>query len=64
MNKQPSMIAYTVKEHGDGAKAIWKRIGAAWPHDSGTGFMLQLDTLPLDGRIVLSEPKDEEGFPQ
>ena len=61
MSKKPTMIAYTVKERGDGQKAIWKRIGAAWPRGSGTGFTLQLDTLPLDGRIVLTEPKDEDG---
>jgi hypothetical protein len=61
MSKKPTMIAYTVKERGDGQKAIWTRIGAAWPHGSGTGFTLQLDTLPLDGRIVLTEPKDEDG---
>ena len=64
MNQQPSMIAYTVKERGDGQKAVWKRIGAAWPHDSGTGLMLQLDTLPLDGRIVLTAPKDEDRIPK
>jgi hypothetical protein len=51
MSKKPTMIAYTVKERGDGQKAIWKRIGAAWPHGSGAGFTLQLDTPPLDGRI-------------
>jgi len=61
MSKKPAMIAYTVKERGDGQNAIWTRIGAAWPHGSGIGFMVQLDTLPLDGRIVLTEPKDEDG---
>jgi len=61
MSKKPTLIAYTVKERGDGQKHIWTRIGAAWPHGSGTGFTLQLDTLPLDGRIVLTEPKDDDG---
>jgi len=60
-SKKPTLIAYTVKERGDGQKAIWTRIGAAWPHGSGTGFTLQLETLPLDGRIVLTEPKDDDG---
>ena len=60
-SKKPTLIAYTVKERGDGQKHIWTRIGAAWPHGSGTGFTLQLDTLPLDGRIVLTEPKHEDG---
>ena len=36
------------------------RIGGAWPHGSGTGFTVQLDVLPLDGRVVLTELKTEE----
>jgi hypothetical protein len=60
MNKKPTLIAYTVRERGDGQKAIWTRIGAAWPHGNGAGFTLQLDSLPLDGRIVLTEPNDED----
>ena len=63
MSKKPTLIAYTVNERGDGLKAICTRFGAAWPHGSGTGFTLQLDTLPLDGRIVLTEPKNEDGGP-
>jgi hypothetical protein len=46
MSKKPTLIAYTVKERGEGQKAIWTRIGAAWPHGSGAGFTLQLDVLP------------------
>ena len=60
MSKKPILIAYTVKERGDAQKAIWTRIGAAWAHGSGTGFTLQLDSLPLDGRIVLTGPNDED----
>jgi hypothetical protein len=48
MSKKPTLIAYTVKERGEGQKAIWTRIGGAWPHGSGAGFTLQLDVLPLD----------------
>ena len=64
MSKKPTPIAYTVKERGEGQKAIWTRIGAAWPHGSGAGFTLQLDGLPLDGGILLTEPKaDDAGAP-
>jgi hypothetical protein len=58
-NKKPTLIAYTVKDRGEGQKDIWTRIGAAWPHGSGNGLSIQLDALPLDGRIVLTEPKAE-----
>jgi hypothetical protein len=61
---KPSLLAYTVKNRGKGQKAIWTRIGAAWPHNSGTGFSIELEALPVDGRLVLIPPKaDEEEAP-
>jgi hypothetical protein len=59
-NNQPTLIAYSVKERGEGKKAIWSKIGAAFPHDNGKGLTIQLDALPLGDRIVLAEPKREE----
>jgi hypothetical protein len=59
MSKKPALIAYTVKER-EGQKPFWTRIGAAWPHQTGPGFTIQLDALPLDGRIVLTEPKADD----
>jgi hypothetical protein len=60
MSNKPTLIAYSVKERGTGKKAFWLRIGAAWPFENGSsGFTIQLDALPIDGRIVLSEPKAE-----
>ena len=58
MNTKPSLIAYAVKERGRSQSAIWTKIGAAWPHGSGSGFTIELDALPLGGRIVLIEPKE------
>jgi hypothetical protein len=40
--------------------AIWTRIGAAWPHDNGKGFTIELEAFPVDGRLVLTEPKQDE----
>lgn len=60
MTAKPSLIAYAVKNRGKGQKAIWTKIGAAWPHSSGTGFSVELDAFPVDGRLVLIEPKAEE----
>ena len=57
-NEKPTLIAYSIKER-EGQKAIWTRIGAAWPH-KGPGLTIQLDALPLDGRIVLTEPKADD----
>lgn len=59
-NNQPTLIAYSVKERGEGKKAIWTKIGAAFPHENGKGMTIQLDALPLGDRITLTEPKREE----
>jgi hypothetical protein len=57
---KPTLIAYSVKERGKGKTAIWTRIGAAWPFESGQpGFTVQLEALPIGDRIVLAEPKAE-----
>ena len=61
-SKAPTHIAYQKRMQGD--KAFFNRIGAAWPTKSGTGFSIQLDAVPLDGRIVLtlaSEKKPADG---
>ena len=56
--KAPTHIAYQISE---GSKNnYWKPIGAAWAHRDGTGFSIQLDCLPLDGRITLRTPSDKQ----
>jgi hypothetical protein len=39
--KQPRPHGVYVAE-GEGDKAFWTRIGAAWPHDDGKGFNISL----------------------
>jgi hypothetical protein len=58
--KAPSHVAYQVRDR-EGAKSFWTRIGAAWAHADGKGFTVQLEAVPLDGRIslrVVSEKKE------
>ncbi|MBX3351664.1 MAG: hypothetical protein KF684_01920 [Phycisphaeraceae bacterium] len=58
--RTPSHIAYQVRDR-EGKKGIWTRIGSAWPHADGKGFNIQIEAVPLDGRIslrVLSDIKD------
>ena len=57
--KKPAFIAYAVT--GEGKQAFWTRIGSAWPHASGEGFNIELNALPVNGRIVLMLPKVEQG---
>lgn len=59
-SKAPSHIAYQVRDR-EGKKGFWTRIGSAWAHQDGSGFNIQLDCVPLDGRVVLrvaTEKKD------
>ena len=51
-SKAPTYIAYHVREAA-GDDGYWTRVGAAWPHNDGKGFNIQLETTPLDGRITL-----------
>jgi hypothetical protein len=57
--KGPTYIAYQVREGNQ--KGYFTRIGAAWPNKDGKGFNIQLDAIPLDGRVTLrlaTEKKD------
>ncbi len=59
-SKMPSHIAYQVRDR-EGQKGFFTRIGAAWPNSDGKGWNIQLDVVPLDGRITLrvaTEKKD------
>jgi hypothetical protein len=59
-SKAPSHVAYQVRDR-EGQKGFWTRIGSVWPHADGKGFSVQLDAVPLDGRItlrVVTEKKD------
>ncbi len=62
-SRSPSHVAYHVREFGTGdrKKSTWTRIGSAWTHRDGQGFNLQIECLPIDGRIslrVASEKKE------
>lgn len=55
--RKPSHRIYQVQ--GDGEKAIWTPIGAAWPNRHGDGFLLSYDAVPLNGRILMRPIADE-----
>ncbi len=56
--KKPSHYAYQVRDTDDGS-GFWNRIGAAWTNRNG-GFTVQLESIPLDGRIVCQPPKEKD----
>src|SRR3546814_1619215 len=56
--KAPDFIAWHVSNRGD--KAFWTKVGAAWFHRDRKGLSLQLEVVPINGRIVLRTPLDDE----
>jgi len=55
----PTHAAYQVRDRG-AKKSFWTRIGSAWPHADGKGFSIQLDAVPLDGRVSLRVIEDKK----
>lgn len=43
---------YTIIERQDDSP-FWLNIGMAYPHQDGRGFNIQLQALPLQGRLTL-----------
>jgi hypothetical protein len=60
---KPTHLAYQVRNSGEGSnkKSFWTRIGAAWAHNDGKGFNIQLESVPLDGRITLRSADENKG---
>lgn len=48
---RPTHRLFTVSGEGDTAR--WTEIGAAWSNKDAKGFTLQLEALPVSGRIVM-----------
>lgn len=60
-SKKPAARAYVVRDNKNPEKkANWTEIGAAWVHKDGKGFDILLQSVPLDGRIVLRAIEDKE----
>ena len=62
--QQPAYRAFTVVKR-EGQDDFWLPIGAAFPHQSGDGFNVILQALPIpngDGqcKIVLRPPRDQD----
>lgn len=47
-------------EGRDGPASFWTKIGSAWWNKDGEGISLQLDALPVDGRLVLRPPFEDD----
>lgn len=54
----PSHIVYHVR--GEGERKSWDRCGVAWQHGDGKGFNIVLSTIPVDGKLTVREPNNNE----
>ena len=39
---------------------FWPKIGVAFPMKDGTGFTIKLDSLPLNGELVVRPPRPKK----
>ncbi len=58
----PDYLAWHVTQKGE--KSFWNKVGAAWAHKDGKGYTLQMETCPINGRIVLRLPLEDTAEPE
>ena len=49
-----------VREAKDGGKSWFTKIGAMFRSKTGDGFMIQLDALPMDGKLIVRVPLERD----
>lgn len=54
--KKPTHRVTTIVHRND--KAFFVEIGAAWPTESGNGYLVRLDALPIGDTIILSTKRE------
>ena len=51
--KAPDFVAWHVTSKGD--KSYWHKVSASWMHKDKKGMTLQMEAIPINGRIVLRQ---------
>jgi hypothetical protein len=60
--KKPSHTCFNVRDRGEGREPYWAIIGSAWTNKDGS-LNVTLDSLPMDGKIVIRVRKDKDEAP-
>jgi hypothetical protein len=57
-----ALNVFTVEEYERDVKKAksWTKIGAAFPHQEGLGFSIELKAFPMDGRLVVLPPDTDD----
>lgn len=58
MSRQTWVVSTPVESKKEGGKTFWARVGAAWQRDDG-GFTVELNSLPVNGKLLISPPRDD-----
>ena len=58
-NQQMTHRVFSVIKR-EGQDDFWLPIGAAFAHQDSKGFNVILQALPIDGKVVLRVPKEDE----
>ena len=56
---KPYLLGYTERPSDDGKQSYWSKIAIAWAHKDGQGYNIQMDALPVDGKLVLRTVNDD-----
>ncbi|WP_188544146.1 hypothetical protein [Aquisalinus luteolus] len=56
--KQPDYDAFHVRD-GNNGKSYWNRVGIAYKHKDEKGLTIDLDSVPVDGKITLRERAEQ-----
>ena len=54
---RPDYVVNTISR-GEGRKDRWREIGLAFQSEKSDTLTIFLDALPLDGKLVLTRPKE------
>lgn len=49
---------FSIKKYNGRAgdeRSLWTKVGAAFPHKDGKGFNVEVDLLPIDGKLTLRQ---------
>jgi hypothetical protein len=69
MTNIPTHIVYHVRDIGtpgetDTPRAVWTNVGVAWQHSDTKDLNIVLETLPLNGRLVVRTAVQESNQTQ
>lgn len=59
MTQKTTLSVYTIVEGKKDQKDYWLRVGSAWENSDGS-INIDLKALPVNGRLQVRQPKEDE----